>query len=49
MLDIDTASFTTEAIKDIWSDVTKFEGKDTFQLEPSVQSGGTVTQIMAKL
>eukprot|EP00948_MAST-09A_sp_MAST-9A-sp1_P002180 g2180.t1 len=49
MLDIDNAEFTPEAVKDIWSEITKFDKLDDFQLNPSVQSGGTVTQIMAKL
>lgn len=47
MIDInkDASAFSPEAIRDRWDDLTDFEG-DKLELDPSVQSGGTMTQIL---
>jgi len=41
----DAKSFCPEAIRDRWDELTDFEG-DKLELDPSVQSGGTMTQIL---
>ena len=46
-IDIDSGSFTPEEIKKRWGEITNFE--DDIELDPSVQTGKTMTQILAKL
>ena len=47
MIDITGSSdtFCPEAVRDNWEKLTDFEGEN-IELKPSVQSGGTMTQIL---
>jgi len=50
MIDItgDESSFCPEAIRDNWAQLTDMTG-DNLELDPSVQSGGTMTQILEQM